>query len=167
MPSGSMLKYFRESGGEAHGGNLHWPGTVDGFPFRGDKAPTLRQSEVEQLPLALDYHSRSFKLWEPEDRKAFDLVMDRVVNGWYMQHKRFDNFIESQQEYIVRLEWVQVYGEYPQSKHPGSGSDADTSTVQLAGPATQGRPAGRDRVPPTNDQLIAAGARMGTPGHPY
>lgn len=131
MPVGSMLKYFSDRGGDDHGGHLHWPGTTQGFPYRGEVAPTLRQSEMDAIQHALDYKSRSFKMWEPQDKAAFDLVMDRIVNGWYLQHKRFDNYVESQQDYVIRLEWVQIYGEHPSGKTPGS-RDAYSQTINLA-----------------------------------
>lgn len=168
MP-GSMLKYFSDRGGADHGGQLHWPGTQEGFPFRGEHVPTLKQSETENLAHALDYHSRSFKLWDPEDKRAFDVVMDRIVNGWYMQHKRFDNFVPEQQEYVVRLEWVQIYGEYPAAKHPGSSFDASQQTIQLS-PATPQSGPGPGRQPqrfPAGDKLAPVGGLMGQPGSPY
>lgn len=168
MPRGSMLKYFGDRGGDQHGGALHWPGTVDGYPFRGERAPTLKQNEVEQLAHALDYHSRSFRLWMEEDKRDFDLVMDRIVNGWYMQHKRFDNFVAEQQEYVVRLEWVQIYGECPTTKHPGSTFDVNQQTVQLPQATVQGGAGvGRAFGVAGGDQLTITGGRMGQSGQPY
>jgi hypothetical protein len=126
-----MLKYFAERGGDAHKGLLHWPGTPDGYPYRGDAAPHLRQDEINQVELALDYQSRMFCLWDTADKRAFDEVMDRIVNGWYMQHKRQDVWDAEHQHYRVWLEWVQVYGETPHGKHPGaSGSGTDGNDTQ-------------------------------------
>jgi hypothetical protein len=139
MPNGSMLKFFQDRGGPSseHGGKLHWPGTPAGFPFRGDQVPNLQGDEAENLPHALDYHSQSFRLWLPEEKAAFDSIMDRIVNGWYMQHKRYDNYVPDHQEYVVRLEWVQVYGETPAGKVPGSGyDDSDATTSFPLGPAS-------------------------------
>lgn len=118
MPRGSMAKYFREQGGSVHGGQLHWPGTADGYPFRGP-VPDLRQQEYLDVPLALDYHSSIFHLWLPDEKEQFDAIMDRIVNGWYMQHKREDRWSEQHDGMIVWLEWVQIYGESPNAKHPG------------------------------------------------
>lgn len=173
MPRGSMLKYFADLGGEDHGGPLHWPGTADGFPFRGETIPNLKQQELEQLPLALDYKSRSFKLWDAQEKAEFDVVMDRIVNGWYMQHKRYDNYVPEHQEYVVRLEWVQIYGEHPASKNPGSGFDGRNQTVNIPGAAPQSglasTPADRSRpaVQRQPGQIIGQPGAMGTPGTPY
>ena len=151
MPRGSMLKFFDEGGGkEEHGGLLHWPGTPDGFPFRGDAAPHLRQNEIDDVALALDYRSQMFLLWKPEDKKAFDAIMDRVVNGWYMQHKREDVWDAKNQHYRVWLEWVQIYGETPQGKHPGaagSGTNGNGKKPTTLSPGTA--PAG----PPASPHL--------------
>lgn len=169
MPQTSMLKYFAEQGGDDHGGPLHWPGTADGFPFRGEQVPNLKQQELESLPLALDFKSRSFKLWDAQDKVAFDRVMDRIVNGWYMQHRRFDNYVPEHQEYIVRLEWVQIYGEDPGSKHPGSGFDGRTQTVTIASATPK---AGLASEQPRSylrraGHVIGSPPGMGTPGTPY
>jgi len=137
MPRGSMLKFFQDKGGpdSEHGSNLHWPGTPDGFPFRGEVAPHLRQEEAEVMPLALDYKSKLFQLWVPEEKKAFDEVMDRIVNGWYMQHKRENIPVEDQILPAVWLEWVQVYGETPTGKNPGAqNGNGVTATVSPGNP---------------------------------
>jgi hypothetical protein len=122
MPDGSMLKYFRDNGGPDHGGDLHWPGTMEGFPFRGDRAPDLHQEEFETIAHAMDYHSKLFELWKPEEKQAFDDVMDRIVNGWFMQHRRHDQWTDD--GLAVWLEWVQVYGEVPNTKVPQNGHKA-------------------------------------------
>jgi len=174
MPRGSMLKYFSDVGGDAeHGGKLHWPGTEEGFPFRGETVPNLKQQELEQLPLALDYKSRSFKLWDEQDKVAFDLVMDRVVNGWYMQHKRFDNYVAEHQDFVIRLEWVQIYGEDPRSKNPGSGVNEQTVNIPGAAPQNglrQMQPAAGTRPGIQRQPGPIIGQQsgdMGTPGTPY
>jgi hypothetical protein len=135
MPETSMLKYFQDQGGPetGHGDKLHWPGTADGYPFRGGIPPNLRQDEFEALPVRMDYHSRLFHLWAEDEKKNFDEIMDRIVNGWYMQHKRVDQWDTTNNGLTVWLEWVQIYGEQPNGKTPGSSHDAaDTYTFPLA-----------------------------------
>ena len=135
MPKGSMKKYFADQGGNAHGGAISWPGTADGFPFRGP-APDFRQEEYQEIPLALDYHSRVFKLFDPAEKQQFDDVMDRIVNGWYMQHKRVDRWSDEHCGMIVWLEWVQIYGESPTGKHPGTTNGPQTNSIIEQAPAT-------------------------------
>lgn len=119
MPLGSMRKFFSDRGGpdSPHRENLTWPGTEDGFPYRGSVSD-LKQDEFEQIPLGLDYHSQAFRLWEPTEKAAFDDVMDRIVNGWYKQHRRVDRWSDDPCGMIVWLEWVQIYGETPNAKSP-------------------------------------------------
>jgi len=140
MPRGSMRKFFEEQGGSTseHGADLHWPGTMDGFPFRGPVVPDLRQQEYENVPLALDYHSGQFRLWEPDGKAAFDDVMDKIVNGWYMQHKRIDRWSNEHCGLLVWLEWVQVYGETPAGKHPGEGGNGKSTLTAEAGTGSFG-----------------------------
>ena len=136
MPKGSMKKYFTDRGGDQspHGGELSWPGTADGFPFRGQSA-NLRQEEYQDIPLALDYHSQVFKLFEPTEKVAFDAVMDRIVNGWYMQHNRVDRWSDEHFGMVVWLEWVQIYGEAATQKHPGMNNAPTNQSIEQA-PAT-------------------------------
>lgn len=136
MPAGSMMKYFQDQGGpgSSHGGRLHWPGTADGFPFRGDHAPNLQGDEFANIPLALDYHSDAFCLWVPEQKARHDEIMDKIVNGWFMQHRRVERWIEQHTGLWVWLEWVQIYGETPAGKVPGSGHDDSYSQTIALGP---------------------------------
>lgn len=130
---GNLLKYVNDRGGpeSSHRGRLHWPGTSTGFPFRGEQAPMLRGIESDALVHTLDYHSRLFKLWEPEEKSAFDAIMDRIVNGWYMQHRRVDKDVDGHAEPAVWLEWVQIYGELPAAKSPGSAVHENHRVITL------------------------------------
>ena len=126
-----MLKFFSDQGGaqSAHGGQLTWPGTADGFPVRG-AVPDLMQDEYDNIPLALDYKSGLFKLFDPAEKQAFDNIMDRIVNGWFMQHRRIDRWSDQHCGMVVWLEWVQIYGETPGAKHPGASHGKTTLEMQ-------------------------------------
>lgn len=111
--SGSLMKYFSDRGGQDsdHRGPLHWPGTAAGVPLRGD-APLLRGDEYDdQIKHTADFHSKLFKLWDAQDKREFELVQDRICNGWYVEKKRYDRWCEEHTGYLVWLEWLQVYGE--------------------------------------------------------
>ena len=62
----SILKYFAERGGTSteHNGSLQWPGTVEGFPFRGVNIPDFKVDEIDNVPLMVDFHVRVFELWK-------------------------------------------------------------------------------------------------------
>lgn len=98
---------------EVHGGMLNWPGNGEGFPVRGPAA-LLKQDEIDELPLVSDFKSQLFKLADPEDKKKFDAIQDRVMDGWYCIRKRIDTDDPVNVGYpIVWLEWVQLYAEVP------------------------------------------------------
>ena len=111
----SIKKYYGDRGGVAHGNDkLHWPGTVDGFPVRGNAfPPDLKKEELENLDLQLDFKSRMFELWDPAQKAEFDDVNDKIINGWYLLQRRNDNWDEEQKHFRVWLEWAQVYGMLP------------------------------------------------------
>ena len=117
----TILKYFGEQGGSTtdHGGQLHWPGTHAGIPFRGGQVPNLKsEEETDQVQHVLDFHCHVFALWEEEDLKAYSAIRDRAANGWY--HIAFieRQFDEDKQHWRVYLEWHQIYGELADGKQP-------------------------------------------------
>jgi len=112
----SMHKYYGELGGPAHGGaQLNWPGTPDGFPVlkRPGPQPDLKQAELDNLDLRLDFKSKMFELWDDAQKAEFDDVNDKIVNGWYRLVRRNDNWDEEKKHYRAWLEWFQVYGMLP------------------------------------------------------
>jgi hypothetical protein len=123
--AGPLLKFFNERGGadSEHHGQLHWPGTASGFPYRGQPGqlpPMLRGAEYEdRVQHVTEFKSRQFSLWEPEDKKDFDSVMDRITAGWYYKINRIDRWSETYCGLIVWLEWLQIYGESVDAKVPG------------------------------------------------
>lgn len=121
MP-GSLHKYFEDRGGKEspHGDYLFWPGTRDGFPFRSSQpaAPLLQKSEYEQIPLVCDFHSGRFQVAEPEQKKLYDTIMDRIANGWYMLYKRHEHLDQTTGYLVIWLEWLQIYGEQARAKSP-------------------------------------------------
>lgn len=115
---GSVQKYLKDIAHEDHGGALSFPGTASGFPVRGS-VQHLRQEEYENLPHVLDFKSRKFVLTNDADKEEFEKIMDRIVNGWYSLYKRVDRWCDENGGPIVWLEWLQIYGEAVQGKHPG------------------------------------------------
>ena len=114
----SLHKYFGESGGQQHSNyKLQWPGTLDGFPVIGNpNKPDLKQEELENIEEQRDFKSEMFTLWDPEQKRIFDQISDRIINGWYRLLKRSDHWDEEHKHYRVWLEWYQVYGMIPPPK---------------------------------------------------
>jgi len=113
----SLHKYFGEQGPQHGGYNLQWPGTLDGFPVIGGRnKPDLKQEELENIEEQRDFKSQMFNLWDPDQKREFDSVSDRIINGWYRLLKRSDHWDEANNHYRVWLEWYQVYGMIPPPK---------------------------------------------------
>jgi hypothetical protein len=110
----SIKKYYGEHG-TAHGNErLHWPGTLDGYPVRGNNIPTdIKKEELDGLDLELDFKSKMFELWDPAQKAEFDDINDKIINGWYLLQRRNDNWDDENKHFRVWLEWAQVYGMLP------------------------------------------------------
>lgn len=118
MALAGLQKYHEIAGGPEHGGSLHWPGTPDGFPVRGESVPLMRDQEAAALPVVMDYHAQMFRTWVADEYRQFLEVMDRCSNSWYGLRKRIDRWDEQHNGLHIWLEWVQVYNEVPHAKHP-------------------------------------------------
>ena len=114
----TILKYFGDRGGDgsSHDGLLHWPGTLDGFPFRGPDIPNLKQDELEALPLSIDFRCRTFELWDEADLAAYTDIRDKAANEWYQVVHIDRHYDKENKHWRIYLEWYQVYGELPDGK---------------------------------------------------
>lgn len=110
---GSLRKYFDIRSDQA-GNILHWPGTADGYPFRGPEVPVTTQGEYEQLPIV--YDAKSKLLIIPDDLDEYNNIIDKCANGWFvLRHEKFLNN-EATGTIRVFLSWLEIYGEKPSEK---------------------------------------------------
>lgn len=109
---GSMFKYIDQREDE-RGQTLFWPGSAEGFPFRGERPSGLRDSEYEDLKITGDFYHRTFYFDDPADADDYRTVMDRIGNGWYMQKDRIREWDTDRRCYRVYLEWMQMYAVSP------------------------------------------------------
>lgn len=112
----SIKKYQNEQSNTQHDGALlYWPGTTDGFPIKSDGGvvPDLKKEETDNIDLQFDFKSQMFELWDSTQKREFDEINDRIVNGWYVMHKRVEHWDEDKKHLRVWLEWSQVYGMLP------------------------------------------------------
>ena len=79
------------------------------------------QAQFGDLMEPQDMYPPRFRVREFPGEERFDDIMDRIVNGWYQQHKRIDRWSDQHCGLVVWLEWVQIYGESPSGKNPGVG----------------------------------------------
>ena len=111
------IKFHGIRGGAntVHRGDLHWPGTSQGIPFRG-RVPDLTQDEYDSLPIVQDYHARDFCLWVAEDRQQLEEIMAAAQTSWYVVKKRVEKIVDVKDVpggtgLWVHLEWLQLYAE--------------------------------------------------------
>jgi hypothetical protein len=100
-------KYHGEQD-DRYGDALQWPG-AHGFPYVGEVAPSLKQHEINQLPVVGSAYERVFDLNDEQDREAYNWVRDRIRNGLfvcdYIDRQRVDGKLWP----IIYLEWTQCY----------------------------------------------------------
>lgn len=114
MP-GSLSKYWKDRS-DAQGKELFWPGTIDGYPVRGEIPGAMRQEEFENIPLVYDAQAKYFNL--PDEMEEYLQVIDRAANGWYqLRHERVvQPYDPETQTEVVFLQWLEIHGEVPDAK---------------------------------------------------
>jgi len=100
--TGQLYKYLGEQS-PWHPGELTWPG-YKGFPVLGG---VDYNQETLYVTLVSFFYSKVFDLQDEEDKRYYDWVMDRIVNGWFI--KLQSNVIQNDQGIKVYLEWTQRY----------------------------------------------------------
>jgi hypothetical protein len=106
----SLIKYVNQTdGGER--GPLHWGrAKVDGFPFRGQNPPLMREEEAaERLVRVSDFRNGDFDISDPAQNKSFCNVMDGITIGWF-ELVFIDRFRDPEKTRIY-VEWVEYYME--------------------------------------------------------
>ena len=106
-------KYYGTQDPDLYGGQLHYPGTPDGFPVRHDgPVPPLRPYDIGRIRRVRDFKCEMFRTWEPDSLARYADLMDRIVNGQYQ--------LLGQRKYIqdadgrgwqIWVEYAHVYGE--------------------------------------------------------
>lgn len=111
MPS--LIKYYDKQ--ENCRGNLYWGrANDDGAPFRGKKAPLLRDNEFEkQAERVEDGHVEIFDLSDPEQKKRYEEILDAAINQWYTIYFRDWKYSEKRDTWLVLVEWSEAYMEIP------------------------------------------------------
>jgi hypothetical protein len=106
----SLIKYQDERQHTGSGKQMFWQrAELDGFPFRGQAAPILKEEEYEaRVRKVGDAKNGFFDVGVPAENAAYLAVCDRIVNGWYqcLYIERFWN--KTTRHYV---EWVEFYME--------------------------------------------------------
>ncbi len=133
--SGLLSKYF---GQDSELYNFPVSAYSDsGVPIRGN-AEFLRGEEREQLPHYCDFKAEWFRMWVPEERDRYILIMDHAYNGMFTIRQRRDVEVprtgDDGCDLKIWLEWVQWYAEAGKpTMAPGFGPTAGALTVPVEG----------------------------------
>jgi len=126
-------KYHGEQS-DRYDGPLQWPG-VNGYPFLGDAVPSLKQHEIEALPIVGKAYERVFDLNDGEDREYYNWVRDRIRNGLFVRDKEERKWPDDKQWPIIYLEWTQCFVIAPeQSQTAGSNGHGSSTHFTLRRP---------------------------------
>lgn len=101
VTGGQMIR-FRGEQSKWHDGELMWPG-YKGFPVL---ASDYNVTDHPRVCLVHFFHSKLFDLSNEEDKKYYDWVNDRVVNGWFLLERKE---IKGTDNVKVYMEWIQRY----------------------------------------------------------
>jgi len=112
----AIAKYFGAKT-DSSGNPLFWPGTIDGFPFRGASPGMLKAEEYENITHV--YDAKAAILYLPDDLERYQSIIDHCVNGWYqLRHERFLDYDTDKKAWPVFINWLEIYGHTPPPKHP-------------------------------------------------
>jgi hypothetical protein len=112
-----IQKYYGDQD-PRYGGRLQWPG-ANGFPFLGDAPPSLKQHEIEALPICGSTNQKVFDLNDEAEREYYNWVRDRIRNGLFKPDHEMRRWPDDKQWPVVYLEWTQYYTVLPQKLTQG------------------------------------------------
>lgn len=113
MPS--ISDHFRlDEDYSEHGDSLFFNTRLFGtVPYRGSCVPPLKQDEYDELETRPVAKVKTFDLSKDEDLQEYQLILHRIVNGWYVKLKDYHHFDPETKSMWVHLEWCQLYKETP------------------------------------------------------
>lgn len=106
--TGGRSKYNGEQD-PRYGGQMHYPGNLQGVPYRGDAAPILSPEAMQQLQTFGDFQVGLFDLMDPDHLANYIWVMDRVYNRRFkvIFLQRYWN--PESGKVLIYVEWCQIY----------------------------------------------------------
>jgi len=126
MESTPTHKYHGEQN-DRYDGPMQWPG-ANGFPFLGDIAPSLKQSEVESLPIVGRTHEHVFDLNSETEREYYNWVRDRIRNGLFIRDFESRQWPDPKGWPIIYLEWTQCFVMAPKAQRTVGSKEHGSST---------------------------------------
>lgn len=107
-------KYF-PNGRDPHGNAVIFPGTSEGYPFRGSQIPNLKQDEYDNLEITYDSQTRIFDLSKPEELEAYNSVIDKCAKNLAKLRLELHEYDREKGSWRFLVQWLEPYGELPKN----------------------------------------------------
>lgn len=110
----TLASHFRvDEDSQEHGDLIFNHRLLGTIPLRARSAPPLKQDEYDELEVRPIARVKTFDLSKPAELEEYELILHRIVNGWYVKLKDYHHFDTDKKAMIVHLEWCQLYKEIP------------------------------------------------------
>ena len=97
---------------------IYWYSDIGSIPLRVDSRLDGMDAQVRQLARTVhEFHCRMFEMDKEQDRHDYEVIKQRMVQGWYTPVKELTKWDEANLPLKVWLEWTQSYKEVPNGKH--------------------------------------------------
>jgi hypothetical protein len=100
-------KYFGRPAAK-DGTPFAWPGTQEGYPFKGKSPPLVRQEEYEETPIAVDLGTAILEI--PTQMEEYCEIMDKIANGAWVLRSELVREHTDPGKWVVWLTWLEPYG---------------------------------------------------------
>ena len=107
-PAVDILSYFPSR-------ELYWLGEIGTPPFCNRPEQPLNSQIMSQAIKRSEAHCKLFDMSEDQDRILFQVIKNRVLQGWYKVAKEETHWDSDSKKMLIWLEWVQHYLFYPYS----------------------------------------------------
>lgn len=110
---GSIVKFANRCAAST-GSELHWGRAAeDGAPFRGPIVMYKNDEYDRKVVRVADAHVEVFDIGDPEQKLAYQTILDRAASGWYQILTRDCKWVDDERgtRMFVYVEWVENYYE--------------------------------------------------------
>lgn len=105
-PNVDILSYFPNR-------QLYWIGGPNKPPFYNRPAQPVNAQLLSNSIRKSESHCKLFDMSKDSDRILFQIIKNRVLQGWYRVAKENTNWDADEKKMLIWLEWVQDYLMYP------------------------------------------------------
>lgn len=105
-PNTDILSYYPDR-------QLYWLCGPGKPPFCNKPEQPLNQQLLASSIRRSEAHCNLFDMSKEQDKQLFQLIKNRVLQGWYRVAKEENNWDAENRKMLIWLEWIQDYLMYP------------------------------------------------------